>query len=81
MSRKPLTKKEREEILHRDLLMRDPRLGCPVCGSQRAACSTFEAAVREAGMWCPELERALDRAPPRHLLHGGAGVTRRASTG
>jgi hypothetical protein len=72
MSQKRLTKEERDEILLRDLLARDPRLGCPVCGSQRFACPTFDAAVRYAGMWCLELERALDRAPPRHLPHDRA---------
>jgi hypothetical protein len=69
MSQKQLTKAERDEILLRDLLARDPRLGYPVCGSQRFACPTLEAAVRNAGTWCPELERALDHAPPRHLSH------------
>jgi hypothetical protein len=38
---------------------------CPVCGSARAACPTLKAATQNAGMWCPELERALDRAPSR----------------
>jgi predicted P-loop ATPase len=38
---------------------------CPVCGSRRAACPTLAAATRIAGMWCPLLENALDKAPSR----------------
>jgi hypothetical protein len=65
MKWKRLTDAERDVLRH-DLLWRDPDLGCPVCGSQRFACDTLKSATRNAGMWCPELERALDRAPPRH---------------
>ena len=42
-----------------------------VCGVSAAApeagCRTLRQATRERGSWCPFLERALDRAPPRHL--------------
>jgi hypothetical protein len=38
---------------------------CPVCGSRRAACPTLAAATRNVGMWCPLLEKALNKAPPR----------------
>jgi hypothetical protein len=41
------------------------RLECRVCGSRRAACFSLINATQYAGMWCPELERALDRAPSR----------------
>ena len=56
---------------------------CRVCGSARAGCPTLAFATQYAGMWCHELERALDRAPPR-LLPGyptpeEAKATRRAA--
>jgi hypothetical protein len=35
--------------------------GCPVCGSRRAACASLVAATPDPGLWCPELERALER--------------------
>ena len=38
---------------------------CPICGSKRASCFSLVSATRYAGMWCPELERALDKAPSR----------------
>jgi hypothetical protein len=44
--------------------------GCPVCGSRRAACSTLAAATGTAGQWCPSLEDAIDKAPPRQLRAG-----------
>jgi hypothetical protein len=40
-------------------------LRCKVCGSKRAACPSLVYATQYAGMWCPELERALNKAPPR----------------
>ena len=56
---------------------------CRVCGSVRAGCPTLAFATQYAGMWCHELERALDPAPPR-LLPGDptpeeAKVVRRAA--
>jgi hypothetical protein len=41
-------------------------MSCPVCGSQRAGCPSLAVATQYAGMWCSELERALDKAPPRY---------------
>jgi hypothetical protein len=50
---------------------------CPVCGSKRASCATLKEATRIADMWCPELERALDRAPSRN--NGGSHKTMTAA--
>ena len=41
------------------------RRGCRVCGSRHAGCPSLAYATQYAVMWCPELERALDKAPPR----------------
>ena len=40
---------------------------CRVCGSARAGCPSLAFATQYTGMWCHELERALDRAPSRLL--------------
>jgi hypothetical protein len=41
---------------------------CVVCGSKRAGCPSLARATQYEGMWCPELEKALDKAPPRHVV-------------
>ena len=41
------------------------RTGVPGLRKQACGCPSLAYATQYAVMWCPELERALDKAPPR----------------
>jgi hypothetical protein len=34
---------------------------CPVCGDKNIGCRSLESATPEPTLWCPGLERALER--------------------
>jgi hypothetical protein len=54
---------------------------CPVCGSDRAACPTLEAATPQPGRWCPLFEDALEVREWRRWAYRYRKSERNASPG